>query len=70
MQQSKLQSKEKKVERRKQWCDRRSLVDRRNPERLDQAEYDCRSYASRRESDIAGSLAEGEVWWSGDRRFV
>jgi len=61
---------ETKIERRKHWRDRRVLVERRNSGRISQAEYDCRDGAPRRESDIAGKLVEGEIWWSGDRRFA
>lgn len=70
MKHSKLQSNVKKIERRKHWRDRRVLEDRRNSSRLGQAGYDCRSYVPRRESDISGSVVEGELWWQGDRRFV
>lgn len=70
MKHSKPQSNVKRIERRKHWRDRRTHADRRNPGRLGQAEFDCRSYAPRRKSDITGSLVEGEIWWGGDRRFV
>ena len=70
MKRSGLQSNVKKIERRKHWYDRRAHADRRNQERLGHTEYDCRSYVPRRQSDVAGGLVEGEVWWSGDRRFV
>lgn len=51
------------LERRKHWRDRRVSPDRRSPERLEHSEYDCRSGVPRRASDIAGELADGEVWW-------
>jgi hypothetical protein len=51
-------------ERRKHWQDRRSFLDRRNPERLSHSSYDCRSGAPRRQSDLAGELAEGDIWWN------
>lgn len=54
------------VERRKHWRDRRTSDDRRNPQRLRLVSYDCRSGQPRRQSDIGGELAEGEVWWNKD----
>ncbi len=51
------------VERRKHWRDRRVESDRRNPARLRLVTYDCRSGAPRRESDIAGKLSDGDIWW-------
>ena len=50
-------------ERRKHWRDRRVNPDRRNPERLAHAGFDCRSGVPRRASDIGGELADGDVWW-------
>jgi len=50
-------------ERRKNWRDRRAGPDRRNSERLQRADFDCRSGVPRRQSDVAGELADGEVWW-------
>ena len=52
------------VERRKHWRDRRVSNDRRNPERLRLVSYDCRSGLPRRASDVAGELADGDVWWN------
>ena len=60
----------KKIERRKHWRDRRKMSERRNPERLHHMESDCRNNVPRRESDIIGTLVEGELWWSGDRSFL
>lgn len=54
------------VERRKHWRDRRTGDDRRNPERLRLVTYDCRSGTPRRKSDVAGELADGDVWWNKD----
>ena len=54
------------VERRKHWCDRRTVADRRNPARLRLITYDCRSGFPRRASDVAGELAEGDVWWNAE----
>lgn len=54
------------VERRKHWRDRRASDDRRNPQRLRLVSYDCRSGQPRRQSDIGGELADGEVWWNKD----
>jgi len=54
------------VERRKHWRDRRSDGDRRNPERLRLVSYDCRSGQPRRQADVGGELADGEVWWNKD----
>jgi len=51
------------VERRKEWQDRRTGDDRRNPERLRMVSYDCRSGQPRRSSDVAGELADGDIWW-------
>ena len=51
------------VERRKHWRDRRVEGDRRNPERLRLVAYDCRSGLPRRESDVAGALPDGDIWW-------
>ena len=53
------------TERRRQWCDRRALPDRRSLERLSHSgsDYDCRAGVPRRQSDLAGELSEGEVWW-------
>ena len=52
------------VERRKHWRDRRGSDDRRNPQRLRLISYDCRTGQPRRQSDIAGELSDGEVWWN------
>ena len=54
---------DKKEERRKHWRDRRVSPERRNPERLQRTDFDCRSGVPRRQSDIGGELAEGEIWW-------
>lgn len=51
-------------ERRKHWRDRRAGSDRRNPQRLRLVSYDCRSGQPRRQSDIAGELNEGDIWWN------
>ncbi len=57
------------VERRKHWRDRRAGSDRRNPQRLRLVSYDCRSGQPRRQSDVAGALSDGVVWWAnGDTR--
>ena len=52
------------IERRKHWRDRRGNDDRRNPERLRLVSYDCRNGSPRRAADLAGELADGEVWWN------
>lgn len=52
------------VERRKHWRDRRGSDDRRNPQRLRLVNYDCRTGQPRRQSDVAGELSDGEVWWN------
>jgi len=57
---------DKKEERRKHWRDRRVTPDRRNQHRLQLTSYDCRSFISRRQSDVGGELAEGEIWWQQD----
>jgi len=57
-----IESNVETIERRKHWRDRRVESDRRNPERLRVA-YDCRSGVPRRESDLAGELPEGDIWW-------
>ncbi len=54
------------VERRKHWRDRRVGDDRRNLERLHLTSFDCRSGLPRRASDVAGELADGDVWWNKD----
>jgi hypothetical protein len=51
------------IERRKHWRDRRVDGDRRNPARMRLVTYDCRSGSPRRESDVAGELADGDIWW-------
>jgi hypothetical protein len=70
MSHSKIKSNVKSAERRKHWNDRRKTADRRNQERLNHMGEDCRNNIPRRESDIIGTFVEGELWWSGDRRFV
>ena len=55
------------IERRKHWRDRRAGQDRRNPARLRLVSYDCRSGKPRRQSDIGGELADGELWWNPDK---
>lgn len=60
---------ESKVERRKHWRDRRAIPDRRNPERIQHTEFDCRNGIPRRQSDIAGVLAEGDVWWEEENNY-
>ena len=52
------------VERRKDWIDRRTGDDRRNPMRLRLVSYDCRSGQPRRQSDVSGELSDGDVWWN------
>ena len=52
------------IERRRDWCDRRAGSDRRNLARLTLTNYDCRSVLPRRAADIAGELAEGDIWWN------
>lgn len=59
-----------KMERRKHWRDRRAEAERRNQARLNRMDGECRNNTPRRESDLAGTLVEGELWWSGDRTFV
>lgn len=59
-----------KQERRKHWRDRRSALERRSCARLSNMDGECRNNVPRRESDVAGKLDEGELWWSGDRKFV
>ena len=54
---------DKKEERRKHWRDRRRAPERRNQQRLQHANDDCRSGVPRRQSDVGGELAEGEIWW-------
>jgi hypothetical protein len=54
---------ERREERRKHWRDRRVGPDRRNAERLQRDHHDCRSDVPRRQSDIGGELADGEIWW-------
>ncbi len=51
------------TERRKHWRDRRTPVERRNSSRLLHSGIDCRSGSPRRAADIAGKLADGDVWW-------
>jgi len=55
------------VERRKHWRDRRAGDDRRNPQRLRLVSYDCRSGQPRRQADIGGALADGDIWWNKDQ---
>ncbi|MFV2004218.1 MAG: hypothetical protein ACC650_03385 [Gammaproteobacteria bacterium] len=52
------------VERRRHWLDRRTGNDRRNSGRLNLTNYDCRSGLPRREADVGGDLADGDVWWN------
>ena len=52
------------IERRRRWRDRRMGNDRRNDGRLNLTNYDCRSGLPRRASDVAGELADGDVWWN------
>ena len=59
-----------KVERRKHWRDRRKVSERRNQERLSHMESDCRNNVPRRESDVSGTLVEGELWWSGNQHVL
>ena len=61
---------DRQEERRKHWRDRRVNPDRRNPERLQRSGYDCRSGVPRRQSDIGGELADGEVWWVADGEYI
>lgn len=61
---------DRKEERRKHWRDRRITPDRRNPERLQRAAYDCRSGVPRRQSDIGGELVDGDVWWQQDENYI
>ena len=44
--------------------------ERRNQQRLQRSNEDCRSGVPRRQSDIGGELAEGEVWWGRDKNYV
>lgn len=57
-------------ERRKHWRDRRTVPDRRNPERLMHGGYDCRTGEPRRQSDVSGELTEGEIWWNADESYL
>ncbi len=59
-----------KEERRKHWRDRRRAPERRNQQRLQRTNDDCRSGAPRRQSDVGGELAEGEIWWEPGNNFV
>lgn len=61
---------DKKEERRKHWRDRRVSPDRRNAERLQRTDFDCRSGVPRRQSDIGGELAEGEIWWEQGVNYI
>ncbi len=54
------------TERRKDWSDRRTGNDRRNPQRLRLVSYDCRTGQPRRQSDITGELNDGDIWWNKD----
>ncbi len=54
------------TERRKDWNDRRTGNDRRNPQRLRLVSYDCRTGRPRRQSDISGELNDGDIWWNKD----
>ncbi len=54
------------TERRKDWNDRRTGNDRRNPQRLRLVSYDCRTGQPRRQSDISGELNDGDIWWNKD----
>ncbi len=56
------------IERRKHWRDRRVEADRRNPERLQHSQPDCREGSPRRVSDVTGETCNGEVWWE-ERRL-
>jgi len=60
---------DKKEERRKHWRDRRITPDRRHQQRLHSTNYDCRSGVPRRQSDVGGELAEGEIWWQQDNNY-
>jgi len=53
-----------RVERRKHWRDRRRDIERRNTARNQHENYECRSGVPRRQSDVAGELYDGEVWWN------
>jgi hypothetical protein len=59
-----------KEERRKHWRDRRKTPERRNQHRLQRSNDDCRSGVPRRQSDIGGELADGEIWWEQDKSHV
>lgn len=54
------------VERRKHWRDRRANDGRRNSERMRLVSYDCRTGLPRRQSDLTGEVADGEIWWNKD----
>jgi hypothetical protein len=58
------------AERRKHWRDRRSVPDRRNPERVSHSGYDCRTGVPRRQSDVSGESVEGEIWWNSDDSYI
>lgn len=53
------------VDRRTGNLDRRLNGERRNKDRLLHMKGECRSNVPRRNSDVAGRLVEGELWWSG-----
>ena len=57
-------------ERRKHWRDRRANSERRNLVRISHMNDECRNEAPRRESDIVGTLIEGENWWSGEKNIA
>lgn len=54
----------RRIERRKHWRDRRHLADRRNATRNQHENYECRTGAPRRQSDVAGELYDGDIWWN------
>lgn len=56
-------------ERRASDIDRRTNAERRSKERLACMRAECRKNVPRRESDSAGRLIEGELWWNGTHRF-
>ena len=52
-----------RVERRRKWTPRRIKTDRRNPNRLDEQDFECRTYEDRRHEDRDGDISDGNVWW-------
>ena len=58
---------EKVEDRRMGRLDRRANEERRNEDRLSHMKGECRNNVPRRQSDMAGRMIEGELWWSSSR---